>query len=86
MTRLPRVRNWVELAMHLFDTVLSSGGVWHLYGHSWEINDFKLWEELRVVLDYVSNRQGVMYLPNSGVVRMASVHPSKTEVLCSTGH
>ena len=86
LTRLPRVRNWAELAMRLFDSVVSSGGVWHLYGHSWEINDFKLWEELRVVLDYVSNRQGVIYLPNSGVVRLASVHSLGTEVLCSTGH
>ena len=68
---LPRARNWVELAMLLFDTVVSKGGVWHLYGHSWEINDFKLWEELRVVMDYVANRPGVLYLPNSEVVRLA---------------
>jgi peptidoglycan/xylan/chitin deacetylase (PgdA/CDA1 family) len=83
LTWLPRARHWVELAMHLFDLVVSSGGVWHLYGHSWEINDFKLWEELRLVLDYVSNRQGVLYLPNSGVVRLGSVHSSRREVLCS---
>ena len=85
LTRLPRACHWVHLAMHLFDSVASSGGVWHLYGHSWEINDFKLWEELRVVLDYVSNRPGVLYLPNSGVVRLVSVRPSAKEVLCSAG-
>jgi peptidoglycan/xylan/chitin deacetylase (PgdA/CDA1 family) len=72
--RLPRARHWVELAMHLFDSVVNSGGVWHLYGHSWEINDFKLWQDLRVVLGYVSNRQGVLYLPNSGVVSFGNVH------------
>lgn len=86
LTQLPRARRWVDLAMHLFDSVVSSGGVWHLYGHSWEINDFKLWEGLRVVLDYVSNRPGVLYLPNSGVVRLMSAHFSRTEELCSTGH
>jgi len=85
LTRLPRARHWVELATHLFDSVATSGGVWHLYGHSWEINDFKLWEELREVLDYVANRQGVQYLPNSGVVRLLSVRPSTKEVLCSAG-
>ena len=81
LSPLPRVGSWVELAMHLFDSVLRTGGVWHLYGHSWEINDFRLWEELRVVLDYVANRQGVMYLPNSGVVRLVSVHPSRPGAL-----
>jgi hypothetical protein len=85
LTRLPRARQWVELAMRLFDSVVNTGGVWHLYGHSWEINDFKLWEELRVVLDYVSNRQGVLYLPNSGVVRLMNVHPSTRKALCSAG-
>jgi hypothetical protein len=80
---LPRARHWVELAMHLFDLVVNSGGVWHLFGHSWEINDFNLWEELPVVLDYVSNRPGVLYLPNSGVVRLGSVHSSRREARCS---
>ena len=82
---VPRARNWVDLAMHLFDSVASSGGVWHLYGHSWEINDFKLWEGLRVVLDYVANRQGVMYVPNSGVVRLVNVRASRPEVFCRSG-
>jgi peptidoglycan/xylan/chitin deacetylase (PgdA/CDA1 family) len=85
LTRLPRARQWVELAMRLFDSVVNNGGVFHLYGHSWEINDFKLWEELRVVLEYVSNRQGVLYLPNSGVVRLMNVDPSTRKVLCSAG-
>jgi hypothetical protein len=44
-----------------------------------------LWEELRVVLEYVSNRQGVLYLPNSGVVRLMNVDPSTRKVLCSAG-
>jgi len=81
LSRLPRARHWVELAMHLFDSVVNSGGVWHLYGHSWEINDFKLWQDLRVILDYVSNRPGVLYLPNSGVVSFGNVHSPGREEL-----
>jgi peptidoglycan-N-acetylglucosamine deacetylase len=85
LVQLPRARSWVKLAMLLFDTVVNDGGVWHLYGHSWEINNFNLWDELREVLDYVSNRQGVLYLPNGGVVRLGSVHSSRRDVLCSEG-
>lgn len=80
LTRLPCARHWVELAMHLFDSVVSNGGIWHLYGHSWEINEFSLWEDLRVVLDYISNRPGVQYLPNSGVVRLVTGRPSPSAV------
>ncbi len=36
-TRLRKYRNWVDLGKHLFDRVLQEGGIWHLYGHSWEL-------------------------------------------------
>jgi hypothetical protein len=85
LARLPAACNWVRLAMHLFDTVVDSGGVWHLYGHSWEINDFKLWDDLKVVLDYVASRPGVLYLPNSEVVRLRKVQPLKNVISRSAG-
>jgi peptidoglycan/xylan/chitin deacetylase (PgdA/CDA1 family) len=78
-------RDWVGLATHLFDTVLANGGVWHLYGHSWEINDFRLWDDLRVVLDYISNRPGVLYLPNSELVRLVKVQPIESVLSPSAG-
>jgi peptidoglycan/xylan/chitin deacetylase (PgdA/CDA1 family) len=62
--------NWVELAKILFDSVLQSGGLWHLYGHSWEIEELDLWDELKELLDYVSNRSGVLYLANGPVVNL----------------
>ena len=73
---------WVDLARLLFDTVLENGGVWHLYGHSWEIHELNLWEELRIVLDFVSNRPGVLYLCNGSVVRLGAMQPT-TMALCS---
>ena len=62
--------NWVELAKILFDSVLRNGGLWHLYGHSWEIEELRLWDSLKEVLDYVSNRHGVLYLANGPVVNL----------------
>jgi peptidoglycan/xylan/chitin deacetylase (PgdA/CDA1 family) len=64
VVHLPRVRSWIELAKKLFDEVLEKGGVWHLFGHSWEIEQFGLWNDLREVLDYVCRRDGVRYVPN----------------------
>jgi peptidoglycan-N-acetylglucosamine deacetylase len=59
-----RLGNWRELGKTLFDFVLENGGVWHLYGHSQEIEELGLWEELKEILDYVSSREGVRYVPN----------------------
>lgn len=67
-TQFRHLGSWVELGKRLFDTALENGGVWHLYGHSWEIERFGLWDELRSLLDYVSRRQGVSYIPNCGLV------------------
>jgi len=67
LTQWSRYGSWLELGKRLFDRVLREGGVWHLYGHSWEIDELGLWSQLRELLDYVSNRTGVFY-PNNGVV------------------
>lgn len=69
-THLRCARNWIELAKTLFDSVRRGGGVWHLYGHSWEIEEFKLWGGLEEVLDYVAHQPGVAYLTNGDTVQM----------------
>lgn len=66
--------SWVELGKHLFDSVLVHGGVWHLYGHSWEIDELGLWRQLKDLFDYVRNRPGVQYLTNSEVLPLADNH------------
>lgn len=56
--------NWDELAIALFDKTLATGGVFHLWGHSWEIEKNGDWERLERVFKYISNRPEVRYLPN----------------------
>jgi peptidoglycan-N-acetylglucosamine deacetylase len=68
LTRLWQADTWVELAEIMFDSILAEGGVFHLYGHSWEIDELNLWDDLEKVLEYVSNRDGVRYLPNGDVL------------------
>lgn len=66
--QMPRLANWVELGKRLFDAVLRDGGIWHLYGHSWEIEDLGLWDGLGEILDYVCRRDGVLYVPNCALL------------------
>ncbi len=63
-TRLYALKDWVEFGKATFDHVLEHGGVWHLYGHSWELEDFRLWDGLRMLLDHVAQRNGIEYLTN----------------------
>ena len=71
---LRRARGWVQLAKMTFDRVLQDGGIWHLYGHSWEIQELNLWSDLAVVLAYVSKRPGVVYVTNRDVLKYLPAH------------
>lgn len=62
-------RNWAEIARQTFDQVLRTGGIWHLYGHSWIVEEFNLWGDLGEVLDYVSHRDSVLYIPNRDILK-----------------
>jgi peptidoglycan/xylan/chitin deacetylase (PgdA/CDA1 family) len=70
-----RLWNWVDLGKRLFDSVVERGGVWHIYGHSWEIEERGLWDDLSNLLEYVSSRPGVHYVCNSGLVNGTVAHP-----------
>lgn len=59
--------HWDILALAMFDRVLRKGGVFHLWGHSAEIEDHKDWSRLERVLQYISNRINVEYLTNSEI-------------------
>jgi peptidoglycan/xylan/chitin deacetylase (PgdA/CDA1 family) len=60
--------HWDELAMAWFDKCLRDGGVFHLWGHSWEVDGRGDWERLIRVLDYISRRPGVEYVANGALV------------------
>jgi peptidoglycan-N-acetylglucosamine deacetylase len=79
IVELPRLGSWVELGKSMFDAVLRDGGIWHLCGHSWEIEELGLWDALHELLGYVSQREGVRYVPNCSLLQpqLASLAPSE---------
>lgn len=60
--------NWDNLAIAMFDKVFKNGGVFHLWGHSWEIEKNKDWVRLERVLKYISNRAKVTYEVNGKLI------------------
>jgi hypothetical protein len=72
LVQMPRLGSWLELGKRLFDKVLKNGGIWHLYGHSWEIEKLGLWDDLCEILDYVGRQKGVSYVPNCALVPVSA--------------
>lgn len=68
LLQMPRLGSWLDLAKRLFDQVLERGGIWHLCGHSWEVERLGLWAGLCEILDYVSRRDDVSYVQNCALV------------------
>jgi peptidoglycan/xylan/chitin deacetylase (PgdA/CDA1 family) len=62
-------KSWIDLATAYFDYVRKNGGIFHLFGHSWEIERFGLWDELDEVLAYIAAHDNVMYLTNGELIR-----------------
>lgn len=58
-------RNFLQLAQTVMNRILKNGGVFHLWGHSWEIEQFGLWDELEMVLKMCAFQPNVDYLNNT---------------------
>jgi glycosyltransferase involved in cell wall biosynthesis/peptidoglycan/xylan/chitin deacetylase (PgdA/CDA1 family) len=62
--KVPRLFHWENLAKAMFDRVQRDGGVFHLWGHSWEVDGHGDWEKLEGVLKYISGKKNVRYVTN----------------------
>jgi hypothetical protein len=80
LIRFRASESWVEIGKRLFDRVLRQGGVWHLVGHSWEVDQLGLWDQLGEMLDYVSGRERVLYLSNYDVLRLRAAGAERVAV------
>jgi 2-polyprenyl-3-methyl-5-hydroxy-6-metoxy-1,4-benzoquinol methylase len=47
-------KSWDEIAIYWLNYCKKVGGVYHLWGHSWEIEERGDWEKLEKVLSYIS--------------------------------
>jgi len=61
--------SWFAMAKCLFDYALRNDEkVFHLWGHSWEIEKYGLWNELEMFLKYVSASNNIKCLTNKEIV------------------
>ncbi|NDJ75621.1 MAG: polysaccharide deacetylase family protein [Chloroflexi bacterium] len=62
------LRNWPALATILLERASQQGGVWHLWGHSWEIEKYGMWDELDRILAVASRYSNAQPVTNSELV------------------
>jgi peptidoglycan-N-acetylglucosamine deacetylase len=63
-----RSRHWTEAARTMLQSVARRGGVFHLWGHSWEIEEQQQWPQLESILRLMQELQSALpCLPNSGL-------------------
>jgi peptidoglycan-N-acetylglucosamine deacetylase len=55
---------WDYLARAMFDEVLRKGGIFHVWGHSWEIDQHGDWARLEDTFRYIGAKPGVTYATN----------------------
>ena len=66
---LNALAGWRRLAKSVFDTALRKGRVFHLWGHSWEIENHDMWDELEDVFRYIAGRESCRYVTNYELLR-----------------
>jgi len=59
-----RCLEWDTLAKAMFDQVIKEGGIYHIWGHSWEIDEHDDWERLENVFRYISANPKATYVTN----------------------
>jgi peptidoglycan-N-acetylglucosamine deacetylase len=64
--------NWDDWAIAIFDRVVEAGGVFHLWGHSWEIEARDDWGRLERVMAHIARRPQVDYIRNGDLAVQAS--------------
>jgi len=60
--------SWQALAQTLLCKAQQQGGVWHLWGHSWEIERYDLWQQLDAILSTASRLSDYRACTNSQMV------------------
>ena len=57
----------VQLMVLGFEYILQHGGLLHIWGHSWELEQRRLWGALEDELKYIANAQAVYVTNVAGV-------------------
>ena len=70
------LRSWPALALALLQRAAQTNGVWHLWGHSWEIEHHNLWDDLEHALAATRQYTGARRVTNTDLARLTQPNVS----------
>lgn len=71
-----RSSDWLALAKDLFFRAFAQRGVFHLWGHSWEIDDYRQWRKLEELLALIAHsRKNLNFVFNSELPEHPEIEP-----------
>jgi len=65
--KIPRLHRWDNLAKIMFAQARAHGEVFHLWGHSWEIEAHNDWQRLEAFLAWLAEQDDVTFVCNAEV-------------------
>lgn len=65
--------SWFGLAKNLFDYMQKNGGVFHIWGHSWEIEKFNMWKDLERFFKFLPKGKDIDYLSNGEIIKQLNL-------------
>lgn len=68
LLRPTALRGWPALATHWLQRANAHEGIWHLWGHSWEIDRYDLWDDLQTLLQRLSQHPRARFVTNSALI------------------
>lgn len=58
-------KNWYEIAIRTLDFIITHGGTWHMWGHSWEIDIHDAWGRLEEILKKINDLPAEVHRVNN---------------------
>lgn len=60
--------SWLDIALFVYKEIKKIDGVFHLWGHSWEIEEQNLWKELESFLTIIVKDNDIKFYTNSELI------------------
>ena len=57
-----RIKKWGEPGKQIFDVLLESSGVFHIFGHAWQVDEIDGWRRLEDLLVHIAFRKNATYI------------------------
>ena len=69
-----------SLSARWLKRIISDGGILHIWGHSWEIEEFQLWSELESIVSHIAQFKNILHLTNGDIVQNRELHGNADKI------